>query len=131
MEGEVKQGRAVFRQIAVGENVDDAVTVGIEAGPDGKLAAAVWWPATGDIDADEAQYADVAEALNAAEAARTLHGFREVVVCLQSPQLWDKAWGDLRPTGTAPEPIGDISQTDLTSSEALNLARDIEAERDA
>ena len=51
-----------YRQIAVGQATPDAVTVGIEAGPDGQPKAAVWWEAKGDIDADEAEYANVPEA---------------------------------------------------------------------
>ena len=122
---------AVYRQVPVGTSVEDAVTVGIETGSGGQLKAAVWWSARGDVDADEAEYADVGEALAAAEAARALHGFAEVVVTLADPSLWRKEWGRLQADGPAREPIGDLRGTDISDDEAFELARDIETERDA
>lgn len=122
---------AVYRRVPVGTSVEDAVTVGIETGSGGQLKAAVWWSAKGDVDADEAEYADVGEALAAAEAARALHGFAEVVVTLADPSLWRKEWGRLQADGPAREPIGDLRGTDISDDEAFELARDIETERDA
>ena len=122
---------AVYRQVPVGTSVEDAVTVGIETGSGGQLKAAVWWSARGDVDADEAEYADVGEALAAAEAARALHGFAEVVVTLADASLWRKEWGRLQADGPAREPIGDLRGTDISDDEAFELARDIETERDA
>ncbi|WP_127752490.1 hypothetical protein [Devosia sp. 1566] len=119
-----------YRRIAVGEDAGNAVTVGIEAGSDGRPFAAVWWPASGDVDGDEAQYDDVASAFAAAEAARQLHGFAEVVVVLQDDLLWNPAWGEIAADRNR-EPIGDVSDTDLNSREVYNLARGIEGERDA
>lgn len=109
-----------FRKLAIGEEAADAVTVGIERDATGKILAAVWWPSRGDVDADEATYPTVAEALAAAEAAKTLHGFSEVAIMLQCDDLWDKAWGELAP-----------SANQLTEAESYELARATEASRDA
>lgn len=109
-----------FRKIALGQESDDAVTVGIERGPDGKIVASVWWPSRGDVDADEASYPEVAEALEAAQAAKTLYGFAEVVVLLQSDDLWQSEWGELQLAGNR-----------LTEAESFELARATEASRDA
>lgn len=122
---------ARYRLVPIGQQSPDAVTVGIELAGDGRLRAAVWWEAKGDIDADEAEYDDVGEALAAAEAARALHGFDEVVVVLSRPDLWDGSWGQLRLPDVAKEPVGDVRQTDLTSRETYELAVGIEEERDA
>jgi len=119
-----------YRRIPVGENAENAVTVGIEADSDGRPTAAVWWPSTGDVDGDEVQYDDVPAAFSAAEAARQLHGFTEVVVVLQDDLLWNPAWGEIGGSRDR-EPIGDVSDTDLNSREVYNLARGIEGERDA
>lgn len=122
---------ASYRLVAIGQQSPDAVTVGIELAEDGTPKAAVWWESKGDIDADEAEYGDVAEALAAAEAARALHGFEEVVVVLSQPDLWDSQWGQLRLPDIAKEPIGDVQDTDLSSRETYALAAGIEEERDA
>jgi hypothetical protein len=119
-----------YRLVPVGVSSPGAVTLGIETGSDGARKAAVWWPSRGDVDADEVEFASVTDALAAAEAARALHGFDEVVVVLAAPELWDPQWGTITP-GPAAEPIGDISKTDLTSNEAHELAAAVEAERDA
>lgn len=121
-----------YRQVGVGTSCPDAVTVGIERDAAGQLKAAVWWESRGDVDADEAEYGSVSAALAAAEAARALHGFAEVVVALQSDDLWESEWGLLtQGAGRGREPVGDISQTDLSDDEAYELAAGIEAERDA
>ena len=125
------QSALAYRRVAVGEMTEDAVTVGIECDPEGRYKAAVWWEAKGDIDADEAEYDDVGEALAAAEAAKTLHGFSEVVVALQDGLSWQDNWGQLQRNPGNREPVGDVSQTDLSSDETFELAADIEAERDA
>jgi hypothetical protein len=122
---------ASYRLVPIGQQSPDAVTVGIELAEDGTHKAAVWWESKGDIDADEAEYGEVAEALAAAEAARALHGFKEVVVVLSRPDLWDSRWGHLRLPDIAKEPIGDVQETDLTSTETYELAAGIEEERDA
>lgn len=122
---------ANYRLVPIGQQSPDAVTVGIELAENGTPRAAVWWEAQGDIDADEAEYDDVTEALAAAEAARALHGLDEVVVVLSRPDLWDSQWGQLRLPDIAREPIGDVQETDLTSREAYELAAGIEEERDA
>jgi hypothetical protein len=122
---------ATYRLVPIGQQSPDAVTVGIELAEDGNRKAAVWWEAKGGIEADEAEYGDVPEALAAAEAARALHGFDEVVVVLSRPDLWDGRWGQLRLPEVAKEPIGDVTQTDLTSGETYDLAAGIEEERDA
>ena len=127
----MNQDQSAYRQVSVGEMTPDAVTVGIEKAGDGQLKAAVWWEAKGDVDADEAEYADVAEALAAAEAARTLHGFSEVVVALQDGLAWQSNWGQLQAGTRSREPIGDITGTDLSEDEGYELAAGIEAERDA
>lgn len=111
---------ARYRRIAIGEDCPNAVTVGVERDAAGAVVAAVWWPSTGDIDADEASYGNVAEAFAAAEAARELHGFSEVVVTLQSEDLWQPDWGELT-SGAMP----------LTEAESFELARATEASRDA
>ncbi|HEV7346440.1 MAG TPA: hypothetical protein VGN60_12500 [Devosia sp.] len=121
---------ARYRQVPVGQQSPDAVTVGIEAGADGRPKAAVWWESKGDVDADEAEYDDVATALEAAEAARALHGFSEVVVVVSEPGLWQSQWGELRDR-SGNEPIGEVQDTDLTSDETYELAAGIEGERDA
>lgn len=131
MENTMTDPIKTYRAVQVGEPMPDAVTVGIEPAADGKLKAAVWWESKGDIDADEAEYDDVAAAFAAAEASRALHGFDEVVVVLADPQLWDSQWGILQQGQVAREPIGDVSQTDLTEHETYELAAGIEAERDA
>jgi hypothetical protein len=125
------QDQSTYRQVAVGEVVPDAVTVGLERNTSGMLKAAVWWDARGDVDADEAEYSDIGEALAAAEAARTLHGFSEVVVALQDGLSWQSEWGELRSDPRSREPIGNVSETDLSSEETFELAAGIEAERDA
>jgi hypothetical protein len=130
-EQNLEQQRSTYRQVAVGEMAPDAVTVGIEKDAAGAIKSAVWWEAKGDVDADEAEYGDVAEALAAAEAAKTLHGFGEIVVALQDGLAWQAEWGDLETDPLNREPIGDVTQTDLSDDEALELAAHIEAERDA
>ena len=125
------QSELAYRQVAVGEMTEDAVTVGIECDPEGRYKAAVWWEAKGDVDADEAEYDDIGEALAAAEAAKTLHGFSEVVVALQDGLSWQDNWGQLQRNPRNREPVGDVSQTDLSSDETFELAAGIEAERDA
>ena len=120
-----------YRQVAIGETTPDAVTVGVERDAVGAIKAAVWWDAVGDVDADEAEYDDVQAALAAAEASRELHGFSEVVVALQDGLQWDAAWGQLGRQERQKEPIGDVSNVDLTDDEAFDLASGIEAERDA
>lgn len=120
-----------YRAIAIGQQAPKAVTVGIEAGPEGNPVAAIWWEAQGDTDAEEAGYDSVEEALAAAEAARQLHGLEEVVVVLARPDLWNPAWGQLRPDDIAKEPIGSVEATGLSTDEAFNLAATIEEERDA
>ncbi|WP_157959923.1 hypothetical protein [Devosia submarina] len=127
----MEQDQSTYRQIAIGDVVPDAVTVGLERGADGAIKAAVWWEARGDVDADEAEYSDVREALAAAEAARTLHGFGEVVIALQDGLSWQGEWGELRSPPRSREPVGDVSQTDLSEDEVFELAAGIEAERDA
>ena len=122
---------ARYRLVAIGEPAPDAVTVGIEPGENERPKAAVWWESKGDVDADEAEYADVTEALLAAEAARSLHGFAEVVVVLSAPELWDHDWGELVLPAISREPIGSVVQTDLTADESYELAAAIEEERDA
>ncbi|KRB01445.1 hypothetical protein ASD83_08060 [Devosia sp. Root685] len=109
-----------YRTLAIGEDAADAVTVGIERDAEGKIVAAVWWPSRGDVDADEVAYPSAAEALAAAEAAKTLHGFSEVAIMLQSDELWQAQWGEL-----APKP------NQLTDEESFELARATEASRDA
>ena len=125
------QSALAYRRVAVGEMTEDAVTVGIECDAEGRYKAAVWWEAKGDVDADEAEYDDVGEALAAAEAAKTLHGFSEVVVALQDGLSWQDNWGQLQRNPRDREPVGDVSQTDLSSDETFELAAGIEAERDA
>lgn len=108
-----------YRRIAVGEDVANAVTVGVERTAQGTILASVWWPSTGDVDGDEVSYDTVPEALAAAEAARALHGFDEIVVTLQNDDLWDTVWGDIDPQAT------------LSDDETFELARATEAMRDA
>jgi len=120
-----------FRRIPIGADAPNAVTVGIERNGEGRVVAAVWWPAVGDVDADEASYDSVEPALLAAEYSRALHGFGEVVITLQSDDLWDTRWGTLTDAPRSSEPMADLAETDLTDDEALDLARGIEAERDA
>ena len=119
-----------FRVVPIGQSSPDAVTVGIERSLEGGAKAAVWWESKGDVDADEAEFASVDEAFVAAEAARALHGFAEVVVVLAEPELWDNRWGALQ-SSVAREPIGDVTDTDLSSDETYELAAGLEAERDA
>ncbi|WIY52014.1 hypothetical protein O9Z70_11040 [Devosia sp. YIM 151766] len=109
-----------YRQIEIGEDAPDAVTVGIERGENGSPIASIWWPARPDADADEAMCNSVEEALEKAEAARELYGFSEIVIALQSSDLWQPAWGEL-----GPAPLR------LNEAEALELARATEASRDA
>lgn len=116
-----------YRSVPIGTDLPDAVTVGIERHDDGQLIAAVWWPSKGDIDADEAEYASVPEAFQAAEAARELHGFSEVAVTLQRPELWNSAWGNI----VGQEPLGRIDKDLLSDEESYELAAGLEASRDA
>lgn len=109
-----------YRRIAIGEDAPDAVTVAIERRPGGVVGAAVWWPAKGDIDGDEAMYDSVPDAFSAAENARALHGFSEIVVTLQEDSLWQPAWGTLEAQGPS-----------LNEDELFELARATEASRDA
>ena len=118
-----------YRRVAIDAPAENVVTVGIEAAEDGTPMAAVWWNAKAGVEAGEEEYHVVTEALAAAEAARQLHDFDEVVVVLQHEGLWDSTWGTL--IGASREPIGNIEATDLSSDEAFNLAKGIEAERDA
>ena len=122
--------RKSYRQVAVGSKNPLAVTVGIERDGQGGHKAAVWWESVADIDGDEAEYADIATAFDAAEAARALHRFHEVVVVLQDGVVWRDRWGRMQaPTGN--EPIGDIRGAGLSSEESYALAVSIEAQRDA
>lgn len=116
-----------YREVPIGADLPDSVTVGIERHGDGSILAAVWWPSKGDVDADEADYASVPEALEAADAARQLHDFCEVVVTLQSSELWNPQWGML----TGEEPIGRIDDAEYSDEEAFTLAQGIEENRDA
>lgn len=118
-----------YRQVEIGEANLEAVTVGIEKAVDGGLKAAVWWEAIGDVDADEAEFDDVPAALAAAEAARELHGLKEVVIALQEDVTWQGEWGTLDVRNK--EPIGDVRPTDLSSEETYELAAGIEEQRDA
>lgn len=127
----MEQQRSTYRQVAIGETTTDAVSVGIEKDVAGSVKAAVWWEAKGDVDADEAEYSDVGQALAAAEAAKTLHGFGEIVVALQDGIDWQPEWGELKSDPLAREPIGDVTQANLSDDEAFELAAHIEAERDA
>ena len=127
----MSEARTSYRLGMAGEAFPDDVAVGIEMAPDGSAKAAVWWESKGDVDADEAEYDDVPEALAKAEAARALRGFNSVVVVLSSAEMWDRSWGDLVLPEVDKEPIGDISATSLTDREAFNLASSIEEERDA
>ncbi len=120
-----------FRRVGLGSTNADAVTVGIETGTEGRPRAAVWWESKGDIDADEAEFDDVAAAFEAAEAAQRLHGFSEIVVVLAEGVTWQPAWGALDDGDRNREPIGDVRQVDLTDREAFHLALGIEEERDA
>lgn len=110
-----------FRQVPIGATVPQAVTVGIESDGAAGHKAAVWWAAVGEVDADEAAFIEVAAALDAAEAARVLHGFTEVVVVLQDGVRWQVGWGELRP----------ISGAGLSEQESYQLAAGLEAETDA
>tara|TARA_R110002020_G_scaffold19379_5_gene67154 strand:- start:2013 stop:2396 length:384 start_codon:yes stop_codon:yes gene_type:complete len=123
--------RKSYRQVAVGSKNPLAVAVGIERDDRGGYKAAVWWESVADVDGDEAEYADVASAFAAAEAARALHGFHEVVVVLQEGATWQDGWGRLQTAPTGNEPIGDISEAGLSPEESYALAAGIEAERDA
>lgn len=121
-----------YRQVPVGTQSPDAVTVGVERDGSGQLKAAVWWESKGDVDADEAEYGSVEDALAAAEAAKALHGFSEIVVALQSPDIWQSQWGTLtQGAGRSREPVGDLRGTDVSTDEAYELAAGIESERDA
>ena len=113
-----------FRLVDIGEDMPDAVTVGIEPGGE---AAAVWWPSRGDVDADEMDFDSVPAAFTAAEAAMDLHGFNEVVVAMADRSEWRAEWGQL----IGREPLGDLRGMDLSEEEAFAIAADIEAERDA
>lgn len=84
-----------YRQVPVGTTSPDAVTVGIERSADGRRVAAVWWESKGDVDPDERSYDRVDDALEAAEAARALHSFQEVVIVVTTPELWQTEWGTL------------------------------------
>jgi hypothetical protein len=117
-----------YRRVDIETPVENAVTVGIEI-EDGQTRAAVWWDAKTGVESGEQQHLSVPEAFAAAEAARELHGFEEIVVILQSEDLWDAKWGQL--SGASREPIGDIRGTDLNEDEAFALAQGLEAERDA
>ncbi len=117
-----------YRRAGLETPVCNAVTVGIET-EDGQVRAAVWWDAKAGVEAGEQQHLLVSDALAAAEAARALHGFDEIVVVLQSDDLWDPAWGTL--DDASREPMGDIASSDLSDEEAFALAAGIEAERDA
>lgn len=107
-----------FRHIAIGQNAPNAVTVGIERDASGRVVVAVCWPSRGDVDA-EARYDTVPEALDAAEVVVELHGFAEIVVTLQSDDLWRPEWGQLQPAIA------------LSDAEAFALAKATEASRDA
>ena len=120
-----------FRQVPVGTTIPQAVTVGIESDGAAGHKAAIWWDSLGDVDADEVSFIDVAAALDAAEGARVLHGFSEVVVILQEGVHWQDGWGELRPLQTGNEPLGDVSDVGLSEGEAFDLAAGIETQSDA
>ncbi len=120
-----------FRRAEPGSINPDAVTVGIETGTEGRPRAAVWWESKGDVDADEAEFEDVGAAFSAAEAARSLHGFSEIVVVLADGVAWHDGWGVLDDGGRSREPIGEVRNVDLSDREAFHLAQGIEEERDA
>ena len=120
-----------FRQVPIGTSVPNAVTVGIESDGTAGYKAAVWWDAVGDVDADEADFIGVAAALDAAEGARVLHGFAEIVVTLQEGVVWQEGWGHLQPIASGNEPIGDVSGAGLSDEEAFDLAAGLETQSDA
>ncbi len=122
---------ASYRRARMGERPDNAVTVSIERGANGRSQAAVWWPGQSSEEASAAGYADIRTAFVAAETARVQHALGEVVVMLDEPALWQTQWGVLMGSDIAHEPIGDLTGTDLSSAEAFELAQRIETERDA
>lgn len=117
-----------YRRVSIDTPVPNAVTVGIER-EDDQTRAAVWWDAKTGVEAGEQQHLAVEDAFVAAQAARELNGFDEIVVVLQSDDLWDAKWGQLNDASR--EPIGNIEDTDLNSDEAFELAAGLEAESDA
>ncbi|MEO9299319.1 hypothetical protein [Devosia alba] len=127
----MKDANRSFRQVPVGAATPQSVTVGIDSDGAAGHKAAVWWEAVADVDADKTDFIDVAAALDAAEGARALHGFSEVVVMLQDGVKWQSGWGELRALKTDNEPLGDVSGVGLSDAESFELAADIEAERDA
>jgi hypothetical protein len=117
-----------YRRVSIDAASANTITVGIET-ENGQTKAVVWWDAKPGIEAGEQEHLAVEDAFVAAEAARALNGCDEVVVVLQSDDLWDARWGRLIDTGR--EPIGDLRNTDLNEAEAFDLAAGLEAERDA
>lgn len=109
-----------FRRIAIGEQSPHAVTVDIERDAAGQAVATVRWPSHDDAGADAARYPSVVEAIEAAEAAKILHGFSEVLVALQGDDLWRPEWGELGQ-----------GANHLSEAESFELARATEASRDA
>jgi hypothetical protein len=122
---------ASYRRVRMGERPDNAVTVSIERGANGRSQAAVWWPGQSSEEASASGYTDIRTAFAAAETARVQHALGEVVVMLDEPALWQAQWGVLMGSEIAHEPIGDLTGTDLSSAEAFELAQRIETERDA
>lgn len=117
-----------YRRVGLDTIIANVVTVGIES-RDGQTLAAVWWDSKPGVGSDEQQYANVEEAFSAAAAARNLHDFDDIVVILQSDDLWDTRWGQLGSIN--PEPVGEFKDTGLSSAEAYELAAGIEADNDA
>ena len=127
----MSEQQASYRRVRMGERPDNAVTVSIERGANGRSQASVWWPGQEDQLPGSAGNPDIRAALAAAETARAQHALGEVVVMLDDPALWQAQWGVLLGSDIGHEPIGDLTGTDLSSAEAYELAQHIETERDA
>lgn len=125
----MNDARRSFREVPVGAAAPQAIIVEIMSDGGAGHKAAVWGDDRGGVEKSE--FIDVAAALDAADAARTSHGFNEVVVMLQDGVRWQPGWGELRPLERGNEPVGDVSDTDLSHDETYELAAGIEAERDA
>lgn len=109
-----------MRQIEAGEDIPNAVIVGVERDADGKVFAVVRWPAIRGEAAGEDRYHSVPKALEVAESVKSERGFGEIVVSLQTAELWRDEWGSL-----------ELGASEVTAEEAFDMAWDIEANRDA
>jgi hypothetical protein len=80
----------------VGDDVPhDAVIVSIGGQTLDDMTVSVFWPAKGDVAADEEAQSDVPAALAYADEVAKRYRFQRVLVWIATPEVWQPEWGTL------------------------------------